>query len=229
MKPLKFFSIGLLALLFTFQPQQTHAQSLNVIAGNTLFGAATGTGIGGATMLLTNNPDYRPLTMGLGVGTLAGVGIGVYDMLTMSQGMRVHGLFNSAPSSGAIIFLDTLYGAATGSLIGMAIALIGDTSVLKGFRHGIGIGAYGGLAFGLVDAFYFGAVGSQGEFFDYASAGSGNNTTSSGLISIYSNSSTSFSTLNPVVLEHSVTAPGGSILSLDTSLGLELFSFSRRF
>ncbi|MCH8558248.1 MAG: hypothetical protein LAT84_10510 [Balneolia bacterium] len=229
MKLINLFSICLLALFFSFQPQQSQAQSLNVIAGNTLFGAATGTGIGGATMLLTNNSDYRPLTLGLGIGTLAGVSIGVYDMLTMSQGMRVHGLFNSAPSSGAIIFLDTLYGSATGSLIGMAIALIGDTSVLKGFRYGIGIGAYGGLAFGLIDAFYFGAVGSQGEFFDYASAGTNKSGTSPGLISIYSNSSTSFSTLNPVVVNHSLTAPGGGFRSADTSFGLELFSFSRRF
>ena len=229
MKFVRILAVCLITIILSWSPQQSQAQSLNLVAGNTLFGAATGAGIGGATMLLTNNADYRPLTLGLGIGTLTGLGIGIYDMATMSSGMRVHGLFNSAPTSGGIIFLDTLYGSATGSLVGMAVALIGDTSVLKGFRYGVGVGAYAGLGFGLLDAFYFGAVGSQGEFFDYASESNHSSVLNDGFISLYSGTNTSLSTMNPVLLDYSMTTPGGAHRSLDTSFGLELLKVSHRF
>lgn len=229
MKFVRILAVCLMTIILSWSPQQSKAQSLNLVAGNTLFGAATGAGIGGATMLLTNNADYRPLTLGLGIGTLTGLGIGIYDMATMSSGMRVHGLFNSAPNSGAIIFMDTLYGSATGSLVGMAVALIGDTSVLKGFRYGVGVGAYAGLGFGLLDAFYFGAVGSQGEFFDYASSSNQPSGLNTGFLSLYSSTNTSISSIAPVVLDYSITTPGGGYRSVETSFGFELLNISHRF
>ncbi|MEX0857288.1 MAG: hypothetical protein WD016_04035, partial [Balneolaceae bacterium] len=64
-----------LLLLFSFQ-QKAHSQTIELLAGNTLNGAMNGTLLGGATMAVTNNTDFAPLRVGVGLGTLYGIGMG---------------------------------------------------------------------------------------------------------------------------------------------------------
>ncbi len=215
-----------LALIFTtVKPEESRAQALNLFAGNTLFGAATGAAIGGASMALANDADLRPLQMGVGFGTIGGVALGAYDVATLSSGMRVNGLIHSAPMSGTIIFLDTIYGAATGGMLGMAVSLIGDTNIVKGLQYGAGVGAYAGLAFGLVDAFYFGSVG--GEYYDYSFAPT--SSSGGGILTLYESTSSSFTGISPTVYKQSVLTPGGSVAVTHQSFGLEVLRFSGSF
>lgn len=223
----------LILLLLGFQPaQQAQAQSLNVVAGNTLMGAATGAALGGAGMALANSNSHRPIMVGVGFGTLFGFGVGIYDAATIAQGNSLNGFFNAAPFSGAIIFIDTIYGAGTGALLGIAIALIGDTRILKGVQYGAGVGAFGGFAFGLYDAFYHAAPGSgaNGEFFDYAHQGaSAQGQASAGLISLGRIGNSSFTALQPTVYGHTAITPSGNLTTINQTAGLEMIRFSARF
>ncbi|MCH8569223.1 MAG: hypothetical protein LAT67_13190 [Balneolales bacterium] len=236
--------ISVFLCIHFFSAKESHAQALNIVAGNTFMGVATGAALGGATMALVNDANYRPLTMGIGLGTIGGVGIGIYDMITMSSGMRVHGLLNSSPTSGGIIFLDTLYGAGIGGLVGMAVALIGDSSIVSGIQYGSGAGAYAGFAFGLVDAFYFGAVGSQGDVFDFDGISQngpadnyfGSTSMPGSLVaasrSIFNLETTGNSTLGflePVLINHNAVSPNGRVVSQFGGAALNLLSFKASF
>jgi len=65
-----------------------------------------------------------------------------------------YGVFHNSEYLTMITLFDTMYGGATGSVVGMAVALIGGTSVKKGFTQGGSVGIFGGFIFGLADAFY---------------------------------------------------------------------------
>lgn len=235
---MRLFTSGIFSLLLllalSFQPvQNAQAQSLNVVAGNTLLGAATGAALGGAGMALANSNSHRPIMVGVGFGTLFGFGIGIYDAATIANGNQITGFFNTAPYSGAIIFLDTLYGAGIGAMLGTAIALIGDNPILKGVQYGAGIGAFGGFAFGLFDAFYHAAPGPAGgtDFFDYASAQPANPqpAQAQGLVSLGSFGNASLSALQPTLYGQTAITPNGSLTMINPSAGLEMFRFSARF
>jgi hypothetical protein len=71
----------ILVLSWVFQPNKVAAQTINTLGENTLNGALTGTLLGGASMALTNDTDFYPLQVGLGLGTLYGLGVGAYDLL----------------------------------------------------------------------------------------------------------------------------------------------------
>lgn len=146
-----FFSIF---LFFLFSSSTIQAQTVQLLAGNTLNGAMNGTLLGGASMAIANNDDFYPLQVGLGLGTLYGIGMGGYD-ITKGGGKEilVSGLFNDGNNSSIIVLLDTFYGAAAGSIIVTSIMLVANEPLIDGLQYGAGIGAWVGFGFGIFDSF----------------------------------------------------------------------------
>lgn len=134
-----------------------HAQGLQSMATNTVMGTANGTLLGLGTMALLDNTSWTPIRIGIGVGTLYGLGVGVYDlsMYEIGAGYRVQGMFNAANYTSMIVLLDTFYGGVTGGVVGTAMALMVNKPLVEGLQYGSGVGVWAGFAFGLVDAFYF--------------------------------------------------------------------------
>lgn len=148
--------IGVLTviLLSVYTAPSTKAQTIELLAGNTLNGAVNGTLLGGATMALTDNPDFDPLRIGLGLGTLYGIGAGALD-ISKSGGspIVVSGIFNDGNNTSIIVLLDTFYGAAAGAVIASSVMLVADEPLVNGLQYGAGVGAWVGFGFGLIDAF----------------------------------------------------------------------------
>lgn len=144
--------IFFVAITFTGPIQ---AQSIKILGGNTLNGAMTGTILGGATMALQNTNDFDALRVGLGAGTLYGIGVGVYDLSRTSTGevYYVSGIFNDGDNTSIIVLLDTFYGAAAGAIVATAFNLIANEPVTESLQYGAGIGAWTGFGFGLIDGF----------------------------------------------------------------------------
>ncbi len=143
-------------LFFTTAIQdQSRAQSVELIGGNVLNGAITGSILGVATMGLNNTSDFAAFRIGLGSGILFGSGVAIYDVATVPRGQRffISGLLNDGENSTIIILLDTVYGAAIGVALSSAVALIGNHSVTDALQYGAGSGAWVGFGFGLIDAF----------------------------------------------------------------------------
>lgn len=139
-------------LLFSFQ-QKAHSQTIELLAGNTLNGAMNGTLLGGATMAVTNNTDFAPLRVGVGLGTLYGIGMGAYDISSGGgQEILVSGTFNDANNTSIIVLLDTFYGAAAGAVVVSAVMLVANEPLVEGLQYGAGVGAWAGFGFGLIDA-----------------------------------------------------------------------------
>lgn len=152
----KYLLITLFSVLLVFHSNQTSkAQSFELIGGNILNGALTGSILGTATMGLQNSSNFTPLRIGLGSGILAGSGIAIYDVATLPQGHEffISGTLNDGNNSSIIILLDTVYGATVGAAIGSAVVLIGNKSFVKGIQYGTSAGAWAGFGFGLVDSF----------------------------------------------------------------------------
>lgn len=143
-------------LLFTFSYQETaKAQAVDLLGGNMLNGAVTGTFLGVGVMGLQNSDDFAPLRIGLGAGILGGAGVAVYDIATLPKGQQffISGLFNDGNNSSIIILLDTMYGVAGGAVLGTAVMLIQNRPIVEGFQYGGSAGAWAGFGVGLVDAF----------------------------------------------------------------------------
>lgn len=148
--------ILIFAILLGFQ-STSEAQALKITAGNTLIGTVNGAVLGLGLMGLKNDSDFTPVRFGVGAGTLFGLGVGIYDVSKL-DGIGfyyVDGLFNSAEYSALIVLLDTAYGSVTGSVLGMAIALMANENVVRYMQYGASAGAFAGFTFGLADAFYF--------------------------------------------------------------------------
>src|SRR5699024_11980513 len=96
--------IPIIILIITGKPQTTKAQSIKLVGQNTLNGAITGALLGGATMALQNSDDFAPLRVGVGVGTLYGIGLGIIDISRISKGQKFYlsGAFNDATNSAVI-------------------------------------------------------------------------------------------------------------------------------
>lgn len=149
--------VGLLVHPILNRQAEVQAQTLEILAGNTLYGAATGAALATGTMAMKSDfDDLRPLRFGVGLGTLTGLGIGAYDLSQRPSGdqLYVTGSFNEVNATGLILLLDTFYGAGTGVLVGSAITLMTGDPIIEGVRYGAGIGAWGGFAFGVADAFF---------------------------------------------------------------------------
>ena len=131
------------------------AQSIELLGSSTLNGAMNGVLLGGATMALQNSNDYRPVEVGLGAGTLYGIGTRAYDMSQIGKGEQfyISGTFNDGTNRSILVLLDTIYGAVGGMLVGSSVTLIMQERIEKGLQYGAGAGAWLGMGFGLIDAF----------------------------------------------------------------------------
>ncbi|REL33521.1 hypothetical protein DYD21_12185 [Rhodohalobacter sp. SW132] len=140
---------------FTLKPATSHSQTVDLLGGNILNGAVTGALLGAGVMGLQNNDDFAPLRIGVGAGILGGAGIAAYDIITLPQGQQffISGVFNDGNNSSILILLDTMYGAATGGVLGSAVMLIQNKPLVKGLQYGGSAGAWVGFGFGLIDAF----------------------------------------------------------------------------
>lgn len=148
----------LLLLIIAFAwgaSNSSQAQTIELVAGNTLNGAMNGVLLGGATMALQNSDEFGPVRVGLGTGTLYGIGMGVYDVSQISAGQQfyISGTFNDGTNTSIILLLDTIYGAAAGALISSSISLIFQEPLAEALQYGAGTGAWVGFGFGIVDAF----------------------------------------------------------------------------
>lgn len=95
-----------------------------------------------------------PLRVGLGAGTLYGVGVGAYDVTTgEGNPIVVSGLFNDGYNSSIIVLLDTFYGAAAGAVVATSVMLIAGQPLIDGLQYGSSAGAIAGFGVGIVDAF----------------------------------------------------------------------------
>lgn len=145
-----FFSLFISLLVFS--SNKTEAQTVELLAGNTLNGALQGTILGGATMGLYNSSDFAHLRVGLGLGTLYGVGMGAYDVsVSGGRDLVVSGLFNDGNNSSIIVLLDTFYGAAVGSIIVTSVMLVANNPIKEGLQYGAAVGAWVGFGFGVFD------------------------------------------------------------------------------
>lgn len=135
--------------------QSAKSQTTDLLAGNVLNGAVTGTILGTGVMGLQNSDDFSPLRVGLGAGILGGAGFALYDVTTLPKGQQffISGVFNDGNNSSIIILLDTLYGVGGGAVLGTAVMLIRDEPLLDGLQYGGSAGAWAGFGFGLIDAF----------------------------------------------------------------------------
>ena len=164
--------LGILSLILFVAmifPSNTNAQLLGTnddpalspnagftIAGNVVNATTTGAILGLATMALEDATDYqRPLSVGVGIGMLAGVGLSIYDLASVPPGEPVQqrGLFTSGSNTSLLLLMDTIYGAALGSVVGTAVILVSGDEITDGLQFGAATGAFVGAGFGLFDAF----------------------------------------------------------------------------
>lgn len=147
----------LLIIIFgiTLSQNKVKAQSITLLGSSTLNGAMNGVLLGGATMALQNSNDYRPVEVGLGAGTLYGIGMGAYDISQIDKGQQfyISGTFNDGTNRSILVLLDTVYGAVGGMLVGSSVTLILQERIEKGLQYGAGAGAWLGMGFGLIDTF----------------------------------------------------------------------------
>jgi hypothetical protein len=220
---MRFITIPIFLLFSLFSsPTLAQAQALKVAAGNTLIGTANGALLGVSIMGLTNSSNLDPIRFGVGAGTLYGIGVAAYDMSRM-DGLGyyvVEGTFNATEYSTLIVMLDTFYGSVTGSVLGMAVSLMANESVVKGIQYGASSGAIVGFGFGLVDAFHL--SNKQSSFISTPV-----NATNQGLVQI-TGSNFSLALINPVYFNSiSPTSQGG--ISITSHTGLEIAAVSIRF
>jgi hypothetical protein len=182
-------------IISAFSIQPLKAQTVELLAGNTLNGAVQGTLLGGASMALSNSDDFAALRVGLGLGTLYGIGMGAYD-ITKGEGQEVlvSGLFNDGNNSSIIVLLDTFYGAALGSIVVVAVTLVANEPITTGLQYGAGIGAWAGFGFGIFDSM----VLAERTFAPIAY--STPNDKASGLIGLGFENNSSFGFLNPTLI-----------------------------
>ena len=210
---------SLLLSLFTISAS---AQSLRILLKDTFVGAGQGALLGLGTMAASKDADLDPLRIGVGLGTLYGLGVGIYDVSQASSGdFYVYGTFNDAGTTSQIIFLDTFYGGITGSVVGMAFSLVGNSDIADGFLVGAGVGTWIGFGFGIVDGFFL--SGYQDEFGalptgpDHAR----------GLLAMDLNGSSSVGFLNPTL--YNVGRPSEALNGFRPQLGLDVASLRVNF
>lgn len=216
------FSLFLL-ISFLFPTQQSNAQTIELLAGNTLNGAMEGVILGGASMALANSDSFHPLRVGLGLGTLYGIGMGGFD-IAKGEGneILVSGLFNDGNNSSIIVLLDTFYGAAAGAVIVTSIMLVANEPLLDGLQYGAGIGAWVGFGFGVFDTFIL-AKRTTSPLVSVAIP----NKNANGIVGLDLENGASFGFINPTVIqsfELTETRFGSTI-----NPGVELVNFKFNF
>lgn len=202
MKKTVFIGVLTMLLFGMLTPNNSNAQVMRDIMINTGAGTVTGATLGGATIALNNSAEWEPIRIGVGAGTLFGLGIGIYDAFSIpgDDDYYFEGVFASGRYRGTVILLDTFYGAATGALVGTAISLIGGNPVLDGLRIGSGTGAYIGFGFGLFDAFIIGEPVPFDDFYhEYTNKSSH---ASPGLVSLNIGSHSSISLIDADLIQY---------------------------
>jgi len=193
-------------LLFGISTKEIQAQSVQILSSNTLNGAINGVVLGGASMFLTNKKvnapfnknldDLYALQVGLGLGTLYGVGMGGYDVVTGGgQEILVSGFLNDGDNSSIIVLMDTFYGAAAGGLIALSLSLVSNEPVIEAMQKGSGVGAFVGFGFGVIDTFVIANRSSEPVSSVYSI-----NDTADGIASISFENGSSFAFINPSIL-----------------------------
>lgn len=218
------FIVGIMFTSLTSHAPHAEAQALKVVAGNTFSGAATGAMLGGAQMALNNNDDTLPLRYGVGIGTLTGLAIGVYD--TGREAETLYGTFRSSRYTSTIIMLDTFLGSATGAVVGMAVALLRQDEIVKGVQYGAGAGAWAGFGFGLIDGFLLSEYDRERGYtssFNHQPVIDPVN----GLLTLQTNSNLSIGFINPSL--YSYPEMQNEELTIQNSWGLEVTNVSISF
>ena len=221
----KYLQISLAITLFLCfgWANQASSQTIKLLAGNTLNGAVTGVGLGGAVMGLQNSDDFAPLRVGLGAGTLFGIGVGFYDVSQVAKGEQfyISGTFNDGTNTSIIVLLDTFYGAAAGAIIASSITLIANEPIVDALQYGSSAGAWVGFGFGLIDAFAL----SRGPG-EYTAAGNVNE--AEGMLS-YSgkNNKVGIGLVNPSI--SSFTKLESNTLKRSTAFNLQLINLNLNF
>lgn len=190
----KLIPLTVLLAALCLAPQRSDAQTIEILAGNTLNGAVNGTLLGGATMGLTNDSDFAPLRVGVGLGTLYGIGVGTYDVVDSGgRELVVSGMFNDGNNTSVIVLLDTFYGAAAGAIVVTSVMLVANEPLLDGLQYGSSIGAWAGFGFGLFDAFLLSERITPGSVASHLKTSN----TASGLVAINLDQQKSIGLLSP--------------------------------
>lgn len=196
MKKIIFCILAVVISLHT--ASESKAQTVEIMAGNTLNGAMNGVVLGGAVMGITNDTEFHALRVGLGLGTLYGIGMGGYDIVQGGGGeVLINGLFNDGSNSSIIVLLDTFYGAAAGSVITTAIMLVANEPILDGLQYGASIGAWAGFGFGIFDTFILANRTSSPSPIAFAAPVQ----TADGVVGLGFKNGTSFGFLNPALTQ----------------------------
>ncbi len=188
--------------------QTVNAQSVQIFTSSTLNGALNGITLGAASMFVTNAKvnapfnknldDLYPIQLGLGLGTLYGIGLGAYDVVSgEGRNILVSGFFNDGKNSSIIVLMDTFYGAATGGLIAMSLSLVVKEPLFDVAKYGIGLGAFVGFGFGIIDISVLAERSSEPVSMQNTSS-----TIAGGLASISFKNGTSIGVLNPSIFNN---------------------------
>ncbi len=198
------FVLGVILCVVTFSTP-THSQSVQILSSNALNGAINGVVLGGAQMFLSdkkvnapfnkNLDDLYALQVGLGLGTLYGVGMGGYDVVSgEGREILVSGFFNDGDNSSIIVLMDTFYGAAGGGLIAMSLSLVSNEPLVDATKYGLGLGAFIGFGFGVIDTFIIAERSSEPVSMVYHTPQN-----AEGLASISFDNGTSIGLINPTI------------------------------
>lgn len=201
------------------------SQTIKLLAGNTLNGAVTGVGLGGAVMGLQNSDDFAPARIGVGAGTLFGIGVGFYDVTQVAKGEQfyISGTFNDGTNTSIIILLDTFYGAAAGAVIASSITLIGNKPIVDALQYGSSAGAWVGFGFGLIDAFAL----SRGPG-DFTASSYEDDSHSNGLLTYTSkNTNVGIGLINPSIA--SFKTLGEKTVTRNTTFNMQIVNLSVNF
>lgn len=215
----------LLVLILMLGSAHAQSQTMELLGGNTLNGAVTGTALGAAMMGLNNTNDFSSLRIGVGLGTIAGAGIAVYDLVTLPTGQQffISGMFNDGNNTSIIILLDTFYGTAAGAVLGTAAMLVADRPIVNGLQYGASVGAVTGFGFGVFDAFF---VAERNQDLLSLHNSSGSNSPGGSLLEFKRND-VNLGLLRPAAVRYHYSEAAD--FGLTTRPVVELFSLSARF
>ena len=229
--------ISVLLLVFwvvLFQKEETvQAQTVQILANNTLNGVINGVALGGASMLIAdkkvnapftkNLDDLYALQVGFGLVTLYGVGMGAYDVVSGSgNDILLSGFFNDATNSSAIVLMDTFYGAAAGTLISLSITLLSENPQAKDIKTGAGVGAWVGFGFGLFDTFVLAKRSAAPSYVFNSKPQS-----ASGIMALSVNENTSLGFINPKMI--TTTVLNADTFGVNQNVAVDLVNFRLNF
>ncbi len=219
-------SLLVLTICLSLVVVNVQAQSVQILGSNTLNGAINGVVLGGASMLMTNKKvnapfnknleDLYALQVGLGLGTLFGVGIGAYDVYSgEGKDMIVSGFFNDGNNSSIILLMDTFYGAAGGGLIAMSLSLVSNEPLIDATKYGLGLGAFIGFGFGIIDSFIIAERSNEPLTFNYSLPKN-----AEGLATVSFDNDTSIGLINPTLISNFESKNNGVVLAYRPAIEL---------